>query len=101
VKEIRVNKKIRQKIKERDKRCMLCNTNLEILRELNRCVHIHHINYDKKNSFPQNLITLCIKCHMITNFNRNRWKTFFQDLLKEEYKYEYTQDQKILLNFLN
>ncbi|KKL21153.1 hypothetical protein LCGC14_2448290, partial [marine sediment metagenome] len=30
---------------------MLCKGNLEILKELKRRIHIHHIDYDKKNTF--------------------------------------------------
>jgi hypothetical protein len=35
--------------------------------------HIHHIDYNKHNCDPSNLITLCISCHMKTNFNRSWW----------------------------
>lgn len=43
---------------------------------------VHHINYDKKNCNPDNLITLCKKCHMKTNFNREHWKYFFERSVK-------------------
>jgi len=93
------NKKIKEVIKERDKQCMMCNTNLIILKELKRRVHIHHIDYIKINNFKENFVTLCVNCHMITNSNRNHWKTFFQSMLKERYGYQYTADQKIILDF--
>jgi len=93
------NKKLKQKVKERDGRCMLCNVNLEDLKLLKRRVHIHHIDYCKTNNFPQNLVTLCINCHMVTNNNRNHWTTFLQSLLSEQYDYQYSQDQKIILDF--
>jgi len=78
---------------------MLCNISLEDLELLKRRIAIHHIDYNKKNSFPQNLITLCVKCHSLTNFNRDQWVVFFQKLLAEEYEYKYSKDQKIILDF--
>ncbi|TXH47080.1 MAG: HNH endonuclease, partial [Desulfurellales bacterium] len=39
-----------------------------------RKLQVHHIDYDKKNSHPDNLIALCHSCHMKTNFNRSYWK---------------------------
>ena len=35
--------------------------------------YVHHIDYNKTNCNPNNLITLCIKCHSKTNFNREYW----------------------------
>lgn len=37
----------------------------------------HHIDYNKKNNDPSNLISLCRNCHMETNFNREEWESFF------------------------
>lgn len=39
---------------------------------------VHHIDYDKKNCDPKNLITLCEKCHCKTNYNRKYWIKYFQ-----------------------
>jgi len=39
---------------------------------------VHHIDYDKKNNNPNNLITLCNKCHPKTNFNREKWINYFK-----------------------
>jgi hypothetical protein len=41
---------------------------------------VHHIDYDKKNCEPENLITLCKNCHAKTNFNREYWKDYFNNL---------------------
>lgn len=38
---------------------------------------IHHINYDKDNCSPSNLISLCRPCHMKTNSNREFWLKYF------------------------
>ncbi len=95
------SRKFKEMIKERDNySCVVCNLfedDCVILYK--KKLNIHHIDYDKKNTFPQNCVSLCVKCHTPTNYNRDHWKTFFQSLLKERYGYEYTLDQKIILDF--
>lgn len=39
----------------------------------------NHIDYNKKNCNPKNLITLCRKCHSKTNSNRDYWINYFGD----------------------
>lgn len=41
---------------------------------------VHHIDYDKLNCDPKNLITLCRKCHTKTNYNREYWENYFNNL---------------------
>lgn len=94
------NNKFRKAIRERDMGCMLCNINFEDLKLLKRKVNVHHIDYVKTNNFPQNCVSLCVRCHGLTNRNRAKWKTFFQQLMKERYSYEYTEDQKVILDFI-
>lgn len=61
---------LKKMIRERDGcKCGLCG--------VPDSLQIHHINYDKEDSRPQNLITLCVSCHMKTNFNRGMWEEFF------------------------
>jgi hypothetical protein len=55
--------------------CQECNKTQE---ELKRKLYIHHIDYDKKNNRNLNLISLCLKCHARTNFNREHWKQYFK-----------------------
>lgn len=38
---------------------------------------VHHIDYNKKNNNPNNLITLCKSCHSKTNYNRRDWIKYF------------------------
>jgi 5-methylcytosine-specific restriction endonuclease McrA len=60
---------LRRAIRERDNYiCRLCGQYGQF---------VHHINYDKKNCNPNNLITLCKRCHGKTNTNRNKWISFF------------------------
>lgn len=92
------NKRFKKLIRERDNHCcVICNKPQE---ELNELLSVHHIDYNKKNSFPQNCVSLCRKHHIETNNNRKSWTIFFQSLLTERYDYEYTQDQKIILDFV-
>ena len=43
---------------------------------------IHHIDYNKKNCSPENLICLCKSCHAKTNHNRNKWIEYFKNVNK-------------------
>jgi 5-methylcytosine-specific restriction endonuclease McrA len=69
------NNDLREVVRNRDRRkCQLCGkTELEEGKKLS----VHHIDYDKKNCNPNNLITLCNKCHIKTNHNREKWKKYF------------------------
>lgn len=70
------NDELREEVRRRDNYvCQLCGTPQS---ECNRALAVHHIDYDKKNSDPVNLITLCTSCHPKTNKNRKHWTTFFQ-----------------------
>ncbi len=44
---------------------------------------IHHIDFDKKNNSPENLITLCSSCHTKTNGKNNRhyFTEFYQSII--------------------
>ena len=94
------NKQFKNKIRQRDNySCQVCNLFEEDAKKLyNKRLIVHHIDYNKLNSFPQNCISLCVSCHTKTNTNRESWKIFFQDLLKRNYNYQYTEDQKIILD---
>ena len=88
------NKIFREEILKRDGfmcvKCMMRNE--DHLKLFNRCLSIHHINYDKQLSILENCITLCTRCHMETNTNRDSWIKFFQSLLSERYGYKYSED---------
>lgn len=74
-------KKVKQSILERD--FYICkDPNCEHLSER---LDIHHIDYDKKNNSPENLITLCRKCHMKTNGKKRIYYTeFYHNILEEK-----------------
>ena len=72
---------LRSEIRKRDNyTCQNCNmTEEESLIVWGEVLHVHHIDYNKKNNQKCNLISLCISCHMKTNFNRKYWKSIFQE----------------------
>jgi len=66
-------------VKDRDNRvCMICGVNEKDLRE---SLNVHHIDYDKKNSNINNLISLCNVCHSKTNSNREYWRNYLSSLI--------------------
>lgn len=72
------NNKLKYQIKKRDNfTCQLCG----IKKYIGQAVH--HIDYEKKNCSPANLITLCISCNVKVNQNRDFWKNYFMLLIKK------------------
>ena len=77
---IEFNDKLKEKIRQRDRfRCQECFRHQNELKEK---LCIHHIDFNKKNNNPSNLISLCRPCHMQTNFNRGDWTNHFNEMLK-------------------
>ena len=71
------NDELKEKIRKRDNyTCQECGYTEK---QLGYKLNIHHIDYDKKNSFPINLISLCKNCHQKTNFDRQNWTKYFQN----------------------
>ena len=68
-------KTLRKSIRERDRyTCQICGSE-----QGDTTYPVHHIDYNKKNCNPNNLITLCKKCHMKTNHNRKYWIKYFKE----------------------
>jgi hypothetical protein len=64
---------LKRAIRKRDEYvCQVCGKEPSIV--------IHHIDYDKKNNNPNNLITLCNSCHSKTNHNRKKWLNYFKKI---------------------
>lgn len=80
------NYTLKAKIRERDKRtCQLCGINEDDYKyKYKRNLAVNHIDYNKSNNDPSNLITLCNSCNSKVNTNRNRWKNYFRNLLKQK-----------------
>jgi len=54
--------------------CRLCGRPQENIRH-----DVHHIDFNKKNCEPSNLVTLCHDCHVKTNRKREYWIKYFKD----------------------
>ena len=44
---------------------------------------VHHIDYNKKNCRPKNLITLCFSCNAKANFNRDFWQKHYEKIIRK------------------
>jgi hypothetical protein len=65
---------LRRSIRERDNYiCQICNK-----QQGDKAHDVHHIDYNKKNCNPENLITLCVVCHAKTSYHRDYWKDYFK-----------------------
>ena len=49
---------------------------------------IHHIDYDKQNCHPTNIITLCRSCNSRANYNREWHKDFYRIIIKKKYNFK-------------
>jgi len=67
---------LREKILKRDNYLCICKK---------KGNQIHHIDYDNFNDIPNNVITLCKRCHTKTNWNRKYWKKFLTKHLNRKY----------------
>lgn len=69
---------LREAIRKRDNYiCQLCGIHQNELEGWNKKLDVHHIDYNKDNLNPTNLITLCRNCHIKTNYNREYWEDYF------------------------
>ncbi len=74
-------KTLKEAIRQRDQyKCRLCECPQE---ECIEKLNIHHIDYDKKNLNPTNLISLCRKCHSKTVSNREKWISLLSSRIKQ------------------
>jgi len=77
---LKFNKELKSKIRERDNyTCQECNYTEE---QTGYKFGPHHIDYNKKNNSPNNLILLCKSCNVKANFNRQDWTEYFQNKIK-------------------
>jgi hypothetical protein len=44
----------------------------------------HHIDYDKENCVPENIITLCFSCNGRANKNRKYWRRLYRRMINEK-----------------
>jgi 5-methylcytosine-specific restriction endonuclease McrA len=48
----------------------------------------HHIDYDKSNCDPMNLIALCSACNSSANFGRDQWRAHYQAMMASRFTCE-------------
>ena len=67
---------LKESIRQRDNfTCKICGC---VYGGFGTSFHVHHIDYDPENCNPNNLVTLCGRCHLLTTVgNRKRWMYYF------------------------
>jgi len=92
------NLKFKNKIRERDNQvCMNCGIHRE---KMQRALDVHHINYDEKNTIPENCISLCRNCHGLTATNRKYWMDLLQNKLSKLYGYKYSDKNEVIIEYV-
>lgn len=78
------NEMFKQTVRERDGNvCAICR-----LQERNgNKLSVHHIDYIKENTTPENCISLCNACHAVTHGNRDYWQDTLSSLLQRRLSY--------------
>ena len=73
------NNKLKEKIRKRDGyKCLCCGiTEYQHKDKFNKVLCVHHVDYNKQNCEEKNLITLCNKCNIKVNKNRDYWYAYF------------------------
>lgn len=73
------NETLRDSIRQRDNyMCLVCGVSQDELIGHFKRLDVHHIDYNKDNLDPNNLITLCKSCHSKTTNNRDYWINYFK-----------------------
>ncbi len=74
------NEELKIKIRQRDNFiCCLCGrTEREELEELNRVLCVNHKNFNKNDCREENLNTLCLRCNVRINRERDYWINYFK-----------------------
>ena len=50
-----------------------------------KIICLHHIDYNKKDCSPKNLITVCLSCNAMANHNRRWHKAWYQAIMYRRY----------------
>jgi len=75
-------RRLKREIRDRDNHiCQFC-----LVEENGKRLDVHHIDYDKFNNDPTNLIACCHSCHSNTLFDRDMWIEICQDIVLAKYK---------------
>ena len=79
---------LKEQIRQRDNyTCQNCGmTEEEHLIVWGQVLHVHHIDYNKKNCKEDNLIGVCMGCNARANANRTYWQEFYINKIKGIYE---------------
>ena len=79
------NRKLREEIRARDNyECQGENcgmTEEEHLIVFGQVLHVHHIDYNRKNLNKRNLVSTCKQCNIRANYNRHYWQDYYNQRL--------------------
>ena len=77
--------KVRETVFNRDNfTCQNCSmTEEKHIDTVGKVLTIHHIDYNKYNCLPENLISLCDRCNVIANYNRDYWFAYFNYIMEQ------------------
>jgi len=83
---------LKEQIRNRDNyHCQICFIHQNDFRTKKGKKHklcVHHIDYNKKNHYIDNLISLCPDCHAKTIFNEEYWIDFFKFYYNRNIEYD-------------
>jgi hypothetical protein len=72
-----------------DHRCVLCGKGVEENGKRKQLMACHHVEYDKTaccTDKPVHFAALCMKCHVRTNAERERWESMIHRIIEEIYE---------------
>jgi len=76
------NIQLKELIRKRDNyKCQNCNKKQN---KLSRFLDVHHIDYNKENLNINNLISLCQKCNIKANTNRDYWFAYYTYIMENK-----------------
>ncbi len=89
------NRQLKDLIRQRDKhKCQKCGCpEIENAEKLS----IHHIDYNKNNCLPSNLIALCRRCNGAVNHNREIWEVYFKDLIQCKFNRKFGRQERTII----
>ncbi len=80
-KTLELKESIRKRDMYRCQECFIHQNKLDAQKGNKTKLNVHHIDYNTKNSMPNNLISLCDSCHTKTNYKREDWTKHFRGML--------------------